>query len=123
LCYETNVIAFGADGGGIFSSTNIHTIDNSTEFFTSDHGWARLELQNYDWDENQDGIVDCDPDTGLGSECNSRDGLGNLEGLPVAGFAAERFINSFLGAGADVLANYGGTFQHKGTIGQLASDL
>ena len=120
LCYETNVIAFGADGGGILNSSNLHTIDNATEFFTSDHGWARFELQDYDWDENGDGVVDCDED-GNGLECNSRDGLGNLTGLPVAGFAVERFINSFLGEGADVLANYGGTFQHKGTIGQLSS--
>jgi len=116
LCYETNVIAFGADGGGVLGSANLHTIDNGTEFFTSDHGWARLELDNYDWDENGDGVVACDPETGLGPECNSRDALGNLEGLPVAGFAVERFINSFLGEGADVLANYGGTFQHKGTL-------
>jgi hypothetical protein len=115
LCYETNVIAFGADGGDILSSANIHTIDNDTEFFTSDHGWARLELDNYDWDENADGVLDCDQETGIGSECNSRDALGNLQGLPVAGFAVERFINAFLGEGADVLANYGGTFQHKST--------
>jgi hypothetical protein len=120
LCYETNVIAFGADGGDIFGSSNLHTIDNGTEFFTSDHGWARLELDDYDWDENADGVVDCDGD-GNGSECNSRDSLGDLEGLPVAGFAAERFINSFLGEGADVLANYGGTFQHKGTL-KVGSD-
>jgi hypothetical protein len=120
LCYETNVIAFGADGGDILGSINLHTIDNDTEFFTSDHGWARLELDDYDWDENADGVVDCDED-GQGSECNSRDALGNLQGLPVAGFAVERFINSFLGEGADVLANYGGTFQHKGTL-KLGSD-
>ena len=120
LCYETNVIAFGADGGDIFGSSNLHTLDNNTAFFTSDHGWARLELDDYDWDEDGDGVVDCDED-GNGAECNSRESLGNLEGLPVTGFAAERFINAFLGEGADVLANYGGTFQHKATR-KLGSD-
>jgi len=119
LCYETNVIAFGADGGGILGSSNLHTIDNGTEFFTSDHGWARLGLDDYDWDEDGDGVVECED--GNGPECNSRDGLGNLEGLPVAGFAVERFINSFLGDDNDVLSNYGGTFQHKGTL-KLGSD-
>jgi len=118
LCYETNVIAFGADSGGVLGSSNLHTIDNGTEFFTSDHGWARLELNDYDWDENADGIVDCED--GVGSECNTRDPLGDLEGLPVAGFAVQRFANNFLGEGADVLANYGGIFQHKGTR-QLSS--
>jgi len=113
LCYETNVIAFGADGGNLLGSSNLHTIDNATEFFTSDHGWARLELDDYDWDEDEDGIVECVD--GDGPECNSRDPLGNLQGLPVAGFAVEGFVNTFLGEGNDVLANYGGTFQHKGT--------
>ena len=115
LCYETNVIAFGEFGGDILGSDNLHTINNDTLFFKSDHGWARLELADYDWDENGDGIVECD-ELGVGPECNTRDQLGNLEGLPVTGFAVERFINSFLGTGADVLANYGGTFQHKGTV-------
>jgi len=36
-------------------------------------------------------------------------------GLPVTGFAVQRFANGFLGDGANVLANYGGIFQHKGT--------
>jgi hypothetical protein len=115
MCYETNVIAFGAGSGDIFGSANLHTIDNGTAFFTSDHGWARLQLDDYNWDADGSGSIDCDVDTGEGDECLSRDGLGNLEGLPVVGFAAERFINSFLGDGGDVIANYGGTFQHKAT--------
>jgi hypothetical protein len=123
LCYETNVIAFGADGGGILGSTNIHTIDNDTEFFTSDHGWARLELHNYDWDFNANGVIECEIIDGekVGPECNDREALGNLEGLPVTGFAVMGFVNSFLGEGNDVLANYGGTFQHKATV-KLGSD-
>ena len=122
LCYETNVIAFGEDGGGIFGSSNLHTINNDTEFFTSDHGWARLQLDDYTYDENEDGVIDCNEETGAGDECLIRDPLGNLAGLPVAGFAAERFVNSFLGEGASVLANYGGTFGHRGTVTVVSSD-
>jgi hypothetical protein len=46
---------------------------------------------------------------------NTRDPLGGLFGLPVTGFAVQGFQNAFLGDGADVLANYGGIFTHKGT--------
>ena len=42
------------------------------------------------------------------------DGGGDLQwGLPVAGFWAFALENSFLGEGADVIANYGGLFGHK----------
>jgi hypothetical protein len=120
LCYETNVIAFGDDEftGDILGSNNLHTINNDTLLFSSDHGWARLELDDFNWDQDEDGIFECEWIGGIwvGDDCNSRDELGNLEGLPVTGFAVERFINAFLGENDDVLANYGGTFQHKGTV-------
>lgn len=109
LCYETSVIAFGpADGDStsILGSTNFHNIDNTALGFES--GWARLQLDDYENDVNQNGIIDQ-------GEHFSRDELGGLQGLPVTGFAVERFQNSFLGDGADVLANYGGIFQHKST--------
>ena len=119
LCYETNVIAFGKDGGGILDSANLHTIDNDTALFSSIDGWARIELDEYDHDfEGDSGVVDCDRDAGDedgDDDCISRDPLGNLEGLPVAGFAVERFINQFVGADANKVANYGGIFQHKYT--------
>jgi hypothetical protein len=114
LCYETNVVAFGVDGGDILGSSNLHTINNDTELFKSDHGWARFELDDYSHDYNEDGIVDCDDDF-EGDECFSRDSLGNLEGLPATGFAVEFFKNQFLGPDADKIANYGGIFQHKYT--------
>jgi hypothetical protein len=124
LCYETNVIAFGEDSDTILGSSNLHVINNDTALFTSDHGWARLELDDYNYDEGGTGIVDCEFENGewFGPDCNSRDRLGNLEGLPIVGFAVEGFVNSFLGDDTDVLANYGGTFQHKGTV-KLAVDI
>jgi hypothetical protein len=121
LCYETNVIGFGKLSGDILDSDNFHYIDNDRDdgLFTSVDGWARLELDDYDHDNNANGVVDCVD--GVGPDCFSRDELGNLEGLPVAGFAVERFINQFVGAGADKIANYGGIFAHKYTR-KVASD-
>jgi hypothetical protein len=122
LCYETSVIRFGAaeDTEGpvvnpqtglfeteIFGSTNWHNIDNVALGFGT--GWVKLGLDDYPHDQNEDGTID-------GTEAAlSRDSLGGLEGLPVTGFYAVAFVNGVLGDGADVLANYGGLFQHKGT--------
>ena len=113
LCYETSVIRFGAPiedddaSTDILGSKNFHNIDN--EALGYEAGWARLQLDDYPHDANGDGIID-DEELAL-----TRDALGGLEGLPVTGFAVQSFQNSFLGEGADVLANYGGIFQHKGT--------
>jgi hypothetical protein len=118
LCYETNVVAFGENGGGILGSSNLHTINNDTELFTSINGWARFELDDYPHDEDGNGEIDCEDDdieNGPLNECFSRHPLGNLEGLPVAGFAVERFVNQFVGDDADKVANYGGIFGHKYT--------
>jgi len=115
LCYETSVIAFGPDLAGaptpVLGSTNAHSIDNTALGF--EFGWARLQLDDYPNDANGDGTID------PGEAALTRTPLGGLNaglnGLPVTGFAVERFQNGFLGDGAAVLANYGGTFQHKST--------
>ncbi len=125
LCYETSVIAFGAMGGGILGSDNLHTINNATDLFTSEFGWARLDMYDYTYDYDGDGVLECE-ETEEGSgvwegvECLEREPLGDLGGLPVTGFAVQQFANAYLGDGADVLANYGGIFQHKYTrLGDL----
>ena len=108
LCYETSVIAFGTpeeliDETLILGSRNFHNINSRILGF--EYGWARLDLSDATSDIDQDGDLDT----------LHREDLGGLYGLPVTGFAVERFQNNFLGGGADVLANYGGIFQHKGT--------
>jgi hypothetical protein len=117
LCYEVSVIEFGAPTGmgytSILGSTNFHNIDNTLLGF--EYGWARMQLDDYPYDENENGLIDDDE-----AEF-SRDHLGGLEGLPVTGFAVQAFQNAFLGDGADVLANYGGIFGHKGTRMQSGS--
>ena len=108
LCYETSVIRFGDPDDvdlttEILGSSNFHSIDNEVLGF--DYGWARLELVDYSHDSAGIGVIDD----------LRRENLGGLAGLPVTGFAVMEFENSFLGEGADVLANYGGIFKHKGT--------
>lgn len=108
LCYETSVIAFGTpediiDETLILGSRNFHNIDSRILGF--EYGWARLDMSDATSDIDQDGDLD---------ELHRED-LGGLYGLPVTGFAVQRFQNSFLGGGGDVLANYGGIFRHKGT--------
>ena len=116
LCFETSVIRFGGPMASIpeidpateiLGSTNFHSIDNTKLGFQ--FGWARLELDDYPHDADGNGSISPE------EEALTRDELGGLEGLPVTGFAVQRFVNGFLGDGADVLANYGGIFQHKGT--------
>ena len=112
LCYEVSVIEFGpaidplsVEGGvsGILGSSNFHNIDNTALGF--EHGWARVDMLNYETDADENGVP----------EQNVRNELGGLEGLPVTGFAVQGFTNGFLGEGSTTLANYGGIFQHKAT--------
>ena len=113
LCFETSVIAFGDGASTILGSNNVHTIDNTELGFES--GWARLELDDYPHDANENGQIDPD------EEDLSRFDLGGLNGLPVAGFAVSTFQNGFLGAGGNTIGNYGGIYKHKGTR-KLGSD-
>jgi hypothetical protein len=122
LCYETQIIAFGPideddvgidSASAILGSGNVTTVDNDALGF--EYGWMRLGLVDYSHDIDQDGDVDTLVRAPLGLG-----GPNPLVGLPVTGFAVQQFENSFLGEGADTLANYGGIFQHKGT--RLTSD-
>ena len=123
LCYETSVIRFlgelviipDGDPTPILGSSNSHSIDNGALGF--ENGWARLGMHDYTHDQNENGVIECidinDDGNLVGPECLYREPLGNLEGLPVTGFAVNRFLNAFSGPG--LLANYGGIFQHKYT--------
>ncbi len=102
LCYETNVLRFGAgpvpaDGSEILKSS-ASTVRNVT--LPPDHvnGWANI---NFHYTDSEGVPV-------------HRDWAG-LIGLPVMGFWAEQFENGFL-FGGTVLANYGGLFDHKANI-------
>ncbi len=114
LCFETSVIRFEGDMGDrpitaplqteILGSHNFHTIDNGNLGYEA--GWVRLQLADYP-PTNADGEIIPGPE-------RTRT-LDSLTGLPVLGFAVQRFANSFVGPGASLMANYGGIFGHKGT--------
>ena len=113
LCYETSVLRFGAEdpllaATEILGSTNFHNIDNVA--LTFEFGWARLQLADYP--ETVDGVIVPGGDT----YTRSLPVLSGtpLEGLPVAGFAVQRFANNFVG-GAALIASYGGIYDHKYT--------
>ncbi|NND45793.1 MAG: hypothetical protein HKN58_10765 [Xanthomonadales bacterium] len=115
LCYETNIIRFGADPGAeteVLGSTNFTNIDNESLGFNA--GWARIDLFAYPDDFDDDGVFDgINFRPYLGSDHGS-DGA-QAYGLPVTGFWVFQAQNGFLGDGEDVLANYGGLWNHKAT--------
>jgi len=116
LCYETSVIRFGdvdevSGASPMLGSINFHNIDNTALGF--ENGWARLQMDDFPYDQDGSGTVDCDD--GVGDECYSRASLGGLNGLPVTGFAVQTFENGFLGEGGNTIGNYGGIYSHKAT--------
>lgn len=95
LCFETNILEFG--NRGVFNSPN--AVQASPEVLGFEHGWANIDMTN---------AIDED------GRLTSRSPLGNLKGLPVVGFAAYEFVNSFVGEDG-VLANYSGISPHRAT--------
>jgi hypothetical protein len=118
LCYETNVVRFGPDGDDLPSATevlgsvNFTNIDNQILGFEA--GWARIDLLEYRYDSDDNGVFDS---TAIRDPIGYDSGYdGDTQwGLPVTGFWVFQAQNGFLGDGADVLANYGGLFNHKAT--------
>jgi len=115
LCYETNIIRFGADPGEsteVLGSRNFTNINN--EILGFEAGWARIDLFAFPFDFSGDGVFDgTNYREALGADTGF-DGAAAF-GLPVTGFWVFRAQNNFLGDGADVLANYGGLWNHKAT--------
>ena len=102
LCYETNIIRFGAtedaedlEASEILGSRTFTNFDNEALGFES--GWVNIEMLTYE--------------TLAGFE--NREFLGGLGGLPVVGFSAQRFGN--LNAQDGIAAFYGGIYGHKAT--------
>ena len=130
LCYEVNVIRFGkagVDGVDLPAESEILgkplgeylNFDNTDVFKDQNfkYGWARLELDEYLEDVDDSGDFE-------DNEYFSRTPLGGLNGLPVVGFAVNRFSNSYLmdGDGNNVLSAYGALFNHKATR-KIGSDV
>ena len=115
LCFETSILRFGdEDTAGltteILGSTNFHNIDNVALGF--EFGWARLQLADYPDTDAGGAIV---PGGDILTRALPVVAGVPLEGLPVAGFAVQRFANEFVGAAAGLVASYGGIYDHKYT--------
>jgi len=124
LCFETQVIRFGdeadlddPDESFIFKEpldrlVNVNIADESLQF---DSGWARFSFNPInDLGETEDATADNGGNATLPSD------EGDIyQGLPMIGFGVTRFSNSTIdidGDGeADVLSNYAGAFDHRGT--------
>jgi hypothetical protein len=89
LCYEVNRLKVGGDD--IFGDSDLlYSIDTGIA-----QGWARIN-----W----------------GADSDHEDDVG-LIGLPVTGYWAVQYENSFVeGPNGMVLANYGGLFEHRGNV-------
>jgi hypothetical protein len=124
ICFETNVLRFGEAGVDgallpgateILGSSTYTNIDNVV--LGHEAGWARIDLMQYAG-TNGAGVFDGSRDTrnplGYDGDLSS----GSLQwGLPVTGFWVMEANNGFLsdGNGGNVLANYGGLWNHKAT--------
>ena len=134
LCYETNVIRFGAatekdddvtidilpDATEILGTPAPKYLNFDNEALGFQYGWARIDMDDYletipVYDKDDDGKLII---VGYEYEERSRYPIGEtdpLNGLPFIGFSVTRFSNGFIPVegGQDVFSSYGGLFKHK----------
>ena len=112
LCKEANVVRFGASGATVPDTTEILgevTRAQAPLGFTNfalpySSGWTQFDLAS----------VPAASGVGVTRRQAVPDNNGLVvEGLPVIGFAVTTYTNGTLAGG--VLANYGGTFKHRGS--------
>ena len=100
LCKEANVITF--KDSNVLGSLNLSK--NLADVFVS--GWANLSLYN-DGDTNTNHILATGTST---STVNNANASVTYTGLPVVGFAVEKYVNGNVGG---MVSNYGGSYAHK----------
>lgn len=100
FCYETNNLEFIASSGSpgdsdILGGNYVNTITDPVG--GTPNGWMALNLN-------------------IAANPHSMTSVNNTTyfGLPVAGFMAQQFVNAAAGPG--LMAQYGGLFNHKGTV-------
>ncbi|MBL4659871.1 MAG: hypothetical protein JKY19_05915 [Alcanivoracaceae bacterium] len=99
LCWGTNIFEFTKELDGNETSLLLGS-NNATAITTSsDTGWLNLEF-------NQ-------AVTTMDVSVNNNPRSITINGLPMAGFAMQRYVNGNLEGG--ILANYAGLFTHKGS--------
>jgi hypothetical protein len=127
LCYETNVIRFGA-GSEIVDDEVVDITPDATEILGTpkgfyrnidpqgfQYGWARIEMDNYLE------VIELKDDNGnvygYDYETASRVPLGwvdPLNGLPFIGFSVSRYSNGFIQTeDGNVFSSYGALYKHR----------
>jgi len=105
FCYEANVLTFNNSNVLAASSRTGVNLNLESGF---ENGWARIDFRG-----NDIGVW------GNDRELQTDDHL--FSGLPVVGFAVQRYVNGELPNG--VLSNYSGTDIHKGARDVISSDI
>ena len=111
LCYESNLLQFGTESA---ASTATITVGVNA-FLDAKNGWAKLSLAP----ETLDSTLDqCDIDGDITTDAALKDpcqrtinaGDAQLQGLPVVGFAIQKYVNGGPGA------NYSMATEHKSCV-------
>jgi hypothetical protein len=120
VCREANVIRFGREGTPLPDATEIlrEPLRPDTDDSVADSDVDELSYTNIGLPEGwNSGWVRFN----FGSDFQSESGIRRsddaqvvVEGLPVIGFGVTTYTNGTL-EGGSVLANYGGSFKHRGT--------
>jgi hypothetical protein len=105
FCYEANVLTFNESNVLAASARSGVNLNLESGF---ENGWARINFTG-------NGIGDFDNDR----ELQTQDHV--FLGLPVVGFAVQRYVNGELPNG--VLSNYSGTDLHKGSRDIISSSV
>jgi len=114
LCREANVVRFSSGGDDVPDESEILKEpwrDGSLGFsnfeLPFDAGWVRFDLGNIPASAGGGNRLS------LPGQNTDTSAMEQVQGLPVIGFAANTFV--FDGVQAGVLANYGGSFVHRGS--------
>ena len=113
LCYEATIVQFAAESAAETSQVAV----GIAAFLEADDGWATVSFAPGAIDSTLD---KCDIDGDKATDTDAKDpctrtidaGDGQLVGLPVVGFAVQKYVNGNAG-GAGVLANYAIATAHK----------
>jgi hypothetical protein len=116
LCYESTIVQFATESAAGTSSVAVGV----NALLEANDGWATISMMPADIDSTL-GACGTDADsstTGDQTEpCDRSINAGDAElfGLPVIGFAVQKYVNGSAG-GAGVLANYAMATEHKSCV-------
>ena len=128
LCYESTIIQFATESAAGTSQVAVGV----NSFLEADNGWAVI---SFDPDHIASTLAKCDIDGDESANLDAKEpctrtidaGDGQLIGLPVVGFAVQKYVNGNAD-GSGVLANYAISTAHKkcrsgtGTVANNCSD-